>query len=258
MNGKVLLILVDGMRPDAISACRHPFLTGLRSSAAWTWRACAVNPSVTLPCHASLFLSVDPQRHGITTNTWVPQVRPIPSICDAAAAAGKLCGMFYNWEPLRDLNLPGSLDASFFLKMGRQPAGSCDEAVTDQAISYIHSGDPDFVFLYLGETDETGHRYGWMSPEYLESVALACGCIEKAAASLPAGWNVIITADHGGHDRTHGTTAPEDMTIPLYLYGPEIPAGQLSGSPNLKDIAPTIAGLMNFPAPRDWDGSNLL
>ena len=258
MNEKVLLILVDGMRPDAIPACRHPALADLCQSAAWTWTASTVAPSVTLPCHASLFLSVDPQRHGITTNTWIPQVRPIPSICDAAAAAGKICGMFYNWEPLRDLNLPGSLDASFFWKMGQQPAGCCDAAVTERAISYIRSADPDFVFLYLGEVDERGHRHGWMSPEYLESVSLACGCIQKAIASLPPGWNVIITADHGGHGRTHGTTLPEDMTIPLYLSGPGFPAGQLAGNPNIKDIAPTIAALMKFPVPRDWEGSCLL
>jgi hypothetical protein len=39
-------------------------------------------PSVTLPCHTSMFRGVTPERHGITTNTWTPQVRPVPSIID--------------------------------------------------------------------------------------------------------------------------------------------------------------------------------
>ena len=39
-------------------------------------------PSVTLPCHMSLFHSVDPDRHGITTNGYVPQVRPIKGMFD--------------------------------------------------------------------------------------------------------------------------------------------------------------------------------
>ena len=41
-----------------------------------------VMPSVTLPCHMSLFHSVAPDRHGILTNTYTPQVRPINGICE--------------------------------------------------------------------------------------------------------------------------------------------------------------------------------
>lgn len=58
---KVLLALLDGMRPDSITNVPE---------------AQTVFPSVTLPCHISLFHSVDPDRHGITTNTYTPQVRP--------------------------------------------------------------------------------------------------------------------------------------------------------------------------------------
>lgn len=42
----------------------------------YSLRARTVMPSVTLPCHMSLFHSVDPGRHGILTNTYVPQARP--------------------------------------------------------------------------------------------------------------------------------------------------------------------------------------
>jgi len=31
---------------------------------------------------------------------------------------------------------------------------------------------------------------------------------------------LIITADHGGHDTTHGSSMPEDMTIPWIASGP--------------------------------------
>lgn len=71
---KVLLILSDGMRPDGLDA--HPAAARLMREGSYTLRARTVMPSVTLPCHMSLFHSVDPGRHGILTNTYVPQVRP--------------------------------------------------------------------------------------------------------------------------------------------------------------------------------------
>ena len=35
-----------------------------------------------------------------------------------------------------------------------------------------------------------------------------------------------FTADHGGHDRTHGTDSPEDMTIPFIIKGKDFKAGE--------------------------------
>ena len=82
MKEKTLLILVDGMRPDAIPKCGNEFLPRLMQKSTYTMQASTVMPSVTLPCHTSLFFSVDPERHGITTNDWTPPVRPIVGLAD--------------------------------------------------------------------------------------------------------------------------------------------------------------------------------
>ena len=105
---KVQLILVDGLRPDAVASCGNPYVQKLLADSLYTLKARTVMPSVTLPCHMSLFHSVDPGRHGILTNTYVPQVRPVNGICEQLQATKK-CGLFYNWEPLKDLARPGSL-----------------------------------------------------------------------------------------------------------------------------------------------------
>ncbi|MCI9552423.1 MAG: hypothetical protein HFE94_02675, partial [Acutalibacter sp.] len=86
---KVLLILVDGMRPDALGGVAQAQAMLARSAASLC--AQTVMPSVTLPCHMSLFHSVTPQRHGTTTNTYAPQVRPVRGLCEVLAAAGKRC-----------------------------------------------------------------------------------------------------------------------------------------------------------------------
>ena len=69
---KVLLILVDGMRPDSLAACGNPFVGEMLAHSRYTLTGQTVMPSVTLPCHMSLFHSVTPERHGILTNTYVP------------------------------------------------------------------------------------------------------------------------------------------------------------------------------------------
>lgn len=109
---KVLLILVDGMRPDAIEGLDT--VQRLMKKASYTMSAETVNPSVTLPCHMSLFHSVDPARHGITVNLYTPQVRPVRGLVDALAQNGKVCASFYGWEELRDISRPGSLDFSYY------------------------------------------------------------------------------------------------------------------------------------------------
>ena len=77
MNNKVILISIDGMRPDGLLKCKNSYVDELKKIASYTFDARTVFPSVTLPCHMSMFHSVPPERHGTTTNTYMPQVRPI-------------------------------------------------------------------------------------------------------------------------------------------------------------------------------------
>ena len=69
---QVLYLSVDGLRPDALAAAHTPNFQTLMRKGAYTLDAQAVMPSVTLPCHMSVFHSVPPERHGTTTNTYTP------------------------------------------------------------------------------------------------------------------------------------------------------------------------------------------
>ena len=72
-------------------------------------------------------------------------------------------------------------------------------------------------------------------------------------------YSVIIMADHGGHDRSHGSTMPEDMTIPLFFYGKEFPRGKMiEDNISLLEIAPTVAKLFGLPAEREWEGKSIV
>lgn len=266
MDKKVLLILVDGMRPDSINQCGHPFLEDLRTENISTLEASAVMPSVTLPCHMSLFHSVDAERHGIMTNTWTPQVRPIKGLCEVLSEAGRRTAFFYNWDEIRDLARPGSI--SYGLLRSMYSYKDTDRYLSRACAVYLGEEEPDFTFLYLGQTDEVGHRYGWMSKEYLDAVAVASACIQDIWEHNKDKYTVIITADHGGHQRTHGSDMSEDMRIPLIIYSPEkdrmeimkafFQQRTMEKTPSLIDIAPTIAALLEVEPDLEWEGRNLL
>ena len=251
MKEKTILILVDGMRPDALT---HPFAGKLIKEAYCDLKAKTVMPSVTLPCHMSLFHSVDPQRHGILSNTYVPQVRPVIGLMDLLAANGKKCASFYNWEQLRDLSRPGSLAYSHYMSL--HAYAETDRLLTEQALCFAQKQEPDFIFLYLGQTDDAGHTYGWMTEQYQTTVNNAWDCIERVCNELGAQYNIVITADHGGHDRMHGTELEEDMNIPVIVYTDRPLKGK---SPVcILDLAPTIAAFYGLEANQDWEGVSLV
>jgi len=258
MSEKVLLILVDGMRPDSLDICGHPFIRKMKEAGCYTAEAQTVMPSVTLPCHMSLFHSVPPDRHGILTNTYTPQVRPINGLFEQLRQSKKSCGFFYNWGELRDLAKPDSIACGYYVSGHIYTYKTANEQITNEAIQYINDSNPDFTFVYLGYTDEAGHAYGWMSDEYIQSVYESWDCIEKIVSSISDDYTIIITADHGGHNRSHGSDRPEDMTIPLFIKGKGVsPATELKNA-NIIDIAPTVTKLLGVEAADEWEGKSLL
>lgn len=257
-QAKVLLILVDGLRPDALSACGDPYAHELLQLGSSSLQARTVWPSMTLPCHLSLFLSVPPSRHGTTTNTYAPQVRPISGLCEQLRAAGKKSAFFYNWEELRDLSRPSSLAYSCFISGDLNGYQKANELVTASAVSYIKEETPDFAFVYLGLTDNVGHDCGWMGQEYLAACRTSLGQIKRLVNHFSQDYTVLITADHGGHERTHGSEDPEDMLIPLICIGPAFQPGGSLGTPSICDIAPTITELLGAVPGPEWEGKSLL
>lgn len=252
MSEKVILVLVDGLRPDAMVDCGHPFVRKLLDDSAYALDAQTVDPSVTLPCHMSLFQGVDPNRHGIMSNQYVPQVRPIMGLVDQLDTFGKQCGMFYNWEQLRDLTRPGHLHTSVYMNLHRSE--DTDGRLTDACLEFANKFKPDFTFLYLGETDKSGHDDGWLSENYMKTIYHALSCIQRVYENMPDGYTLIVTADHGGHERTHGTTMPEDMNIPVIFNGPRFAKGKELENVSIKDIASTVAELLEVPAAKEWEG----
>ena len=253
---KVLTILCDGMRPD--SFMHLPEAQALLAKSSYDLKAQTVFPSVTLPCHLSLFHSVTPERHNNMTNTYTPMVRPVMSMLEQLHWAHKTNAMFYSWEELRDMCRGGMVDYSEMISCYSNLQSDPTGELTDHAIDYIAKYRPDFTFLYMHDPDGAGHGKGWMSQEYMDAVAYCWKNIERIIATLDDEYVVFVMADHGGHDRMHGTLQPEDMTIPIIAYGTPFDAGKELSGLSILDVAPTIVTLLGVEIPRDWEGRSLV
>jgi len=249
---KILLIVNDGMRPDCIEG--HRLTKCLKENGSYCMDGRTVMPSVTLPCHMSLFHSVDPSRHGIVTNTYMPQVRPIDGLFEVLEHSDKKCAILYNWEPIRDVARPGSIARSEFIHNRFYGLEDTNKYLCERAKEWLKDGDIDFAFLYLGWVDGAGHDFGWCSEGYMYALNTTCDLVYDLVRELGDKYTIIFTADHGGHERTHGTDLDEDMTIPVFFLGEPFEKVKKLEGVSIKDIAPTIASLMGAKIPMEWEG----
>ena len=255
----VLLCLIDGLRPDALEKAHLPVLNRLISCGKYSLKAQTVLPSLTLPCISSLFLGVPPEEHGTISN-WHNPGWDDPSLIDVYRAEDQSAFAFYNWEQLRDVSRPGSLSVSVCLNHAESfdlPLGESDTQLTATALSMLKTF-PDFCFVYLGCLDTAGHRHGWMSAEYLQTLVNADTCLGRLVEAFPEDGLLVVVSDHGGHEYGHGSDLVEDMTIPVIIYTKGISAGEIQPPVSILDIAPTIAMFSGLPVPEIWKGVSLI
>jgi glycerophosphoryl diester phosphodiesterase len=253
---RAILVMLDGCRGDALDIAQTPTFDRMRTEGAWTLNAKSVMPSVTLPCHTSIFHSQMPDEHGIFSNEWRPAATLAPSMIAVIRDAGYDTAAFYTWEELRDLAPTGKLDRSHYRRLSY---AAFDELYVT-AIETITRLKPTFSFVYLEAPDALGHLYGWMSPRYLEAVTKTdevIGLLMEALAAIGElkDTMIMVMADHGGHGRGHGTEIAEDMLVPWLVWGPGICAGHLlQRDVRLIDVAPTLLYALGIPQPNEWRG----
>lgn len=255
---RVVLILVDGMRPDSLPACGNPYVERFSAESAVWVNNYTVMPSMTLPCHMSLIHSVPPERHGVVTNTFVPMARPVDGLFEQLRANGRRSAFFYGWGELKDLYKPGSPDYTAMVSGEKNNGPLANHWALRLTLDSLREENLDFTFLYLPWSDLAGHDFGWMSGPYLEAVADSWESIRQVTGLVGPEDVVIVTADHGGHDRIHGCDVPEDMHTPLLIRGRDIAPGTREERSGIMDLAPTICKLLGIPANRDWEGASLV
>ncbi len=257
----VVLVSIDGLRPDAIAAFHAPTLQRLMREGSYTLSARTITPSKTLPSHTSMLTGEPPERHQVTWNNVITARRDsidVPNVFSVARARGYRTAAFFSKAKFEPLQRPGTLDYS------QAPGGlfgrwSSARTVGDVDRYLAGGARPNLLFIHLTDPDTSGHRSGWMSPQYGRAVLAADTAVDRLVrladrAYGASRYTVIVTADHGGHGTNHGSGDPLDVTIPWIAWGQGVHPGPLASTVSTMDTASTVLWLLGLSAPSDWAG----
>lgn len=261
LTKNVVLVSIDGLRPDAIERFGAPTMQRLMREGSYSLTARTILPSKTLPSHTSMLSGELPDDHGVLWNnvtTAKKDVVEFPTVFSVAREHGYRTAAFFSKAKFTPLQRPGTLDYS------QAPGGWwgrwSSERTVEDVIEHLATQKPNVLFVHLTDPDRAGHSSGWMSEAYGRAVRAAdeaLGALVDAAEKAygSGNYSVIVTADHGGHDYDHGSDDERDVRIPWIAWGRGISSGQLSADINTTDTAATVLWLLGVNRPDSWDGT---
>ena len=244
----VIVISLDGARPDAMQDAYMPHLDALLINAAYSWTAETVFPPATIPAHASMLTGLPVEEHGITHNDYSEELIEHPTFLSLAAEMGFPTAMIVGKEKFVQFHTNEQIYYEF-AQLG-------DGSVVDAGIERLDEGDT-VLFLHFPNPDFFGHSTNWMSETYINelySTDYQMGRFLDALAErdILDSSLFIITSDHGGHDDEHGSNIPEDMLIPMIIFGYGVDTMTLENI-RLTQVASTVLSALDIPIPETMD-----
>ena len=210
----VIVVMLDGCRPDLLRRARAPVLHALAAAGTTYLRAQTVYPSQTRVAFVSLPTGAYPGSHGIVGGNDVKDADwktvamgdddPIaaqslvarPTVFEAATAAG-LTSLYAGMKGYELVGARGAtwtingrktLDpAAWAVRYEPYAQGSADLAagykqalsrqLLDQTLAVMREHRPNLVIVNLGSADYAGHSFGPESPRYLQTIEFLDGLV---------------------------------------------------------------------------------
>ena len=236
--GSYVVFLVDGLGHEQLSAHADvaPYLASLPGTP-----GTAGVPSTTATSLTSLGTALTPGRHGVVGFTvripgtddllnhlwWdVTAVDPIvwqphPTAFARLAADGvQVTTVSRRNFAGSGLTAAGQRGARF---VGADKVGEGIAAAVSAA-----GRSPSLTYLYDGDLDWTGHRYGVDSTAWRQQLAMIDAEAERLAEALPSGARLVVVADHGMVD------SPQDARL------------DVDEQPGLRDGVALVGGEARF------------
>ena len=262
---RVLIISIDGCRPDVALRADMPHLRGLMVRGSFSFWANTTDVAITLPSHVSMLTGVTPEKHGIHYNDDKPTNKPehplVPTLFDLAKKKGYTTAICAGKSKFRAFDTDGALDWKFIKE-------ASDDDVASAAAAIIREHKPQVLFVHFPDCDRVGHAEGWGSQRQVAVLAKADAALGVVLSALDEehltdSTLIILTADHGGNGRTHGGLDPRSRTIPWIAAGPGVkPNYDLTLNIKLVihtyDTFATACDVLGIPMPANSDGKAIL
>ena len=266
MNAKLLLIVLDGVPYRNFRRLFGNLEGWVDSGDARIWKHCSVLPSTSASCYASIHTGVTPAVHGCTGNDNVFRLSQ-PDVFSQVRKAGGTTGAvthsfwseFFNrapFDPLRDIEYdePDSKTINHGRFHTMTGYGLINQMTPSDADLFATLTmlcarfNLNYGILHTSTLDSMGHRFHHDCRE----MDNACFKLDEMLAPfirrwLDAGYELIVTADHGQDARGHhGGRDPLQQETALYYFGPaEGPSDDTVI--NQLQLAPTILSRLGAP-----------
>ena len=266
MDAKLLLIILDGVPYRNFRRLFGNLEGWVQSGEARVWKHRAVLPSISASCYASIHTGVAPQVHGCTGNGNVFRLKEKDVFAQVRAAGGvtgavahSFWSEFFNRHPfdyVRDIEYdePGSDTINHGRFHSMTGYGQINQMTPSDVDLFATLTNLclrfglNYGMLHTCTLDSMGHRFHHDCVE----MDHACAVMDEMLAPfiprwLEAGYEVIVTADHGQDDRGHhGGRGELQQDTALYYFGPAEGPRADTVIDQLQ-LAPTILGRLGAP-----------
>ena len=254
-NRRVMIIGLDGVRPDAFQDAATPRMDSLISAGAVSFTASTQITGMTSsgPGWTSILTGVEVDKHQVRLNGQYDDIdRAYPSVMKRAQdVLGARISMASHWPDIVVGIVEEDARGTWAIRS--------DQMAAEYAADALSRDEADLYFVQLDDIDEAGHSTGFSSenPEYIEAIQVAdghVGTIIDAVAARPAEeeWLFLMTTDHGGEGTSHGLQIPENQTIWVIVSGDGVIQGKLNDATQM-DLHPTALQWLGTEIDPAWE-----
>ena len=268
----VLAIGIDGLRTDALDAARTPNIDSLKQEGAYS-STCKIlgsryqkNDTISGPGWTSYLTGVWADKHGVHDNEFGGRkINRYPHFFNLLKQQypDYKTASFIDWYPI-DQYIVSKADIRVGFKAhGSDGYTAFDQRIADRAVKVLAEQDVRATMVYFGATDENGHRFGFHPsvPQYrdaVEKVDQHVGRMMEAIKSRPTyakeDWLILISSDHGGEGKGHGSghQVPNIHNIYLIVSGRSVEKGEFQRQVYLVDLVATALKHFDVAVQPEW------
>jgi|LGOV01.1.fsa_nt_gb predicted AlkP superfamily pyrophosphatase or phosphodiesterase len=259
---KVLIIGIDGCRPDALLKANTPNIDQLWQNGAYSFKAKTDELSSSGICWTGMLTGVWHNKHQVVSNAYKnPNVEEYPHFFRRIKQQKPELNTYsiVNWKPIH--NILQENDATVAKRR------IFDSWVTRKVARTLKRKDVDVMFVQLDDVDHAGHTHDFSleSKEYIKAIEKSDSQIGKIIQGLKErksyedeDWLIIISTDHGGCDYGHGKNIEEHTTIFYIASGNDVEKGEIKEQVHVVDVAVTALLHLGVDIDEKWnlDGKN--